>query len=122
MSESPDELLTLPGIAKMLGMQRENCRAAIERGEIPAYRQGKGWRVLRSTLQRHLNERALCEQAERRAAAEARQRASANAIIVTPPRKRGRPARPPIDLSRYDYSYRLPKFLGEVFAAQIGIA
>ena len=38
----------------------------LERGEIPAYKEGRYWKVPKETLQKHIEERAMKEARERR--------------------------------------------------------
>jgi excisionase family DNA binding protein len=90
------EVLTLPAIARALGVRRDTARALCERGEVPAIRHGKGWRVPRSTLEQHLHDKAVREAAERRASV-----SPADAAPAMPARARGRRAQPAPDLSGY---------------------
>jgi excisionase family DNA binding protein len=48
-----DEILTTRQVAKLLKIHRVTVRKLAERGEIPGWRVGKGWRFSESELVKH---------------------------------------------------------------------
>ena len=52
--------------AKLLKISQKEILKRLEAGEIPAYRDGRDWKIPKELLQAHMENRALRESAERR--------------------------------------------------------
>ena len=59
-------ILTAEEAAKALGTRSDTVRTMLKNGEIPAYREGKNWKIPMKLLQQYVEKRALEETEERR--------------------------------------------------------
>lgn len=62
-----EKLILSPAeVAESLSTSPNTILAAIQSGEIPAYREGRNWKVPKASLQQYVIDRAAKESAERR--------------------------------------------------------
>ena len=52
-------ILTAEEAAKVLGTRSDTVRTLLKDGEIPAYREGKNWKIPRTLLEKYVEERAM---------------------------------------------------------------
>lgn len=69
-------VLTAEETAKILRLKTEVIYTKLERGEIPAFREGRNWKVPVSTLKATIENRAITEAKERRAIYEGKMESS----------------------------------------------
>lgn len=58
--------MTINEAAAFLRTDRGKVQQGVEKGEIPAYREGKNWKIPRTLLQKYAEDRATAEAEERR--------------------------------------------------------
>lgn len=52
--------------AQILGTSPNSIQEALESGDLPAYKEGRNWKIPRTMLEQYVEERAVREAAERR--------------------------------------------------------
>lgn len=63
-----DKLIyTASEAAKVLGTRNDTVQALLKAGEIPAYREGRNWKIPKTSLEAYVEERAMRETERRRA-------------------------------------------------------